>query len=396
MSQWTDAQIKKAQQILSCYPKSRFQEALRAIGKATKREVTADSLRGAFTRQGLGAPSNYCQDEKDEKATPTKLAPELDLLVKATKQGPISFSKLCDKLGLPPSKTKAVLDQAKRNGISVHVEHDHVGIKPTASDKRIQTIGIAPVVGERQTIAVISDTHLGSKYCLREQLREFIQQAYDRGIRDILHPGDVLEGMYRHAIYEVTHVGLDAQAQDLLETLPQLPGLNYHCITGNHDFTFTDHSGVDVGHFLTNYFRQHGRNDLHFYGNRGAFLKVKGAVIHLWHPKQGAGYARSYALQKQVEKYSSLKPQILLTGHWHTFCYVYERAVHAIACPTFQGGESAYGKSLGGSPAIGGLILSWDLTAHGTIRGFVVEKRSYFERERPVDLMNDLDATPVK
>jgi hypothetical protein len=50
---------------------------------------------------------------------------------------------------------------------------------------------------------------------------------------------------------------------------------------------------------------------------------------------------------------------------------------------------------LGGSPAIGGLILSWDVTEKGALRSFSIEKRSYFEQERPISVQNDIDAIPV-
>lgn len=406
MSQWTDAQVKKALKILPRFPVSQYQEAVAAIAKATGREVTRHSLRNVFDRLGLGAPSSHCKEEPgenddlDDEVSEEKSPKEPDLLQKlqslvGVKKGPVSFEALCDKLNLSPSKMKALLDEAKAHGLLIHTEHNHVAIRPSVQDDRVKTIGIAPVVGQRQKVAVISDTHLGSKYCLREQLKEFIEYAYSQGVREILHPGDVLDGMYRHGLFEVSHTGLDAQTQDLFETLPELPGLSYHCITGNHDFTFTEAIGLSVGDYITNYFKERGRNDIHFYGDRGAFLKVKGAVVHLWHPRSGGAYAKSYGIQKQVEKYSSIKPQILLTGHWHIYCHIYERGVNAIACPTFQGGGSAFGKSLGGAPAIGGLLLSWDLTAHGTIRSFVIEKRSYFEEEKPIDITNKLDAIPV-
>jgi predicted phosphodiesterase len=317
-------------------------------------------------------------------------------LTQLMKRHPISFQELCDRLDMSPARTRQLLDEARKQGMQLRVENDHVGMTPThVEDDRVKEVGIAPVVGERQKVAVISDTHLGSKYCLRDQLKEFIHYAYDQGVREILHPGDVLDGMYKHGIFEVSHTGLDAQAQDLFEVLPKLPGLNYRCVTGNHDFTFTESIGVDVGEYLSRYFRDNGRKDIHFYGNRGAFLRIKGALVHLWHPRSGVSYARSYALQKHIEKYSSgEKPNILLAGHWHVYCHVYERGVHGIACPTFQGGGSAFSKSLGGAPAIGGLLLSWDLTEHGTIRSFVIEKRSYFEVEQPHRVAEG-DAIPV-
>lgn len=392
MEFWSQNQIDQAIKILSKYPRERYQDAIEKIARVTKRNVSPSSLRHAFQRLELGPPTSYLVG-----TTPVEEpAPErFQDLLRLTKKGPILFTTLCDKLDLSPARAKALVEEARAKKIDVHVEHDHVGIRSKASDAHVQEVGIAPVVGKRQKIAVISDTHLGSKYCLGKQLREFIEYAYAQGVREILHPGDVLEGMYRHATFETSHVGIEDQARALYETLPHLPGLNYRCITGNHDFTFTESAGVNVGERLRDYFRARGRKDLHFYGDRSAFLKVKGAVVHLWHPRTGTSYARSYQLQKTIEKYGIIKPQILLAGHWHIFCQVYERGVHALACPTFQGGGSAFSKSLGGAPAIGGLILSWDLTEHGTIRSFLVEKRSYFEHERPVDIRNDLDGEVV-
>lgn len=408
MSLWTDVDVSKAQDILRKYPTHRYAEAVREIQRVLKRSVTPGALRSAFLRKSEGPPTSYCYEEEgeasepsiDDEVTEAPLDEELEKLVKFTKKGAISFSALCDKMDLSPKKTKALIEEARGMGFRLHVEHDHVGIKVPQPEDRVRTIGIAPVVGERQKVAVISDLHLGSKYCLREQIKEFVQYAYSQGVREILCPGDVLDGIYRHGLFEVSHTGIDAQAQDLIETLPELPGLNYRSITGNHDFTFTESIGVDVGDYLMSYFQKRGRKDLHFYGNRGAFLRVKGAIVHLWHPRSGVSYARSYAIQKHIEKYSSgEKPNILLCGHWHVYCHVYERGVHGIACPTFQGGGSAFGKSLGGAPAIGGMILSWDLTSHGTMRHFIHEYRAYFEVEKPHTIDDDtayLEEMPVE
>lgn len=246
-------------------------------------------------------------------------------------------------------------------------------------------------------MGVISDTHLGSKYCLRDELKDTVHWMYDRGIREILHPGDILEGCYGHARFERSHEGIDDQTEDLLQTLPHLPGLNYRAITGNHDWTFTNQSGVDVGNFITAYFRQNGREDFHAYGDRGAFLEIMGAVIHLWHPGGGMAYAKSWNLQKKIEAYApGQKPSILLTGHYHQACYMEERGIHALLCPTFHGGMSAFGKSLKGSPvAIGGYILSWSLTRDGTLRDFCPERRSYFEAETLTHVA-DFEAVEVK
>jgi predicted phosphodiesterase len=318
-------------------------------------------------------------------------------LVDVLKKGPIGFNELCDKLDLSPRRARELVEAAQEEGLQVHLENEHAGLRNQQQDDRVQPISsVPPTVGEVQRVAVISDTHAGSKFVLKDQLREFVQYAYDQGIRTVLHPGDVLDGCYRHGVFEVTHTGADEQCQDAVETLPHLPGLRYHFITGNHDFTFQERSGFSIGQHIVSYFRNAGRNDITHYGDRSAFLEVGGAVVHLWHPKQGTSYARSYVIQKKIEGYSSIKPQILLIGHWHVFAHVYERGVRGIACPTFQGGGSAFGKSLTSpAPAIGGLILEWRLTEHGTIREFTLRDRFYFEKEEPVKIYNALDAEPV-
>jgi predicted phosphodiesterase len=300
-----------------------------------------------------------------------------------TRKKPVPFLTLCDKLDVSPARARKLISDAQAAGVYVQLEHDHVGVKPPEATSHVQPTGIEPTVGTRQRVAVISDLHFGSRYCLREKLKDFIRYAYKQGVRVVLCPGDLLDGNYvSHGMFELSHVGLDNQAQDMLDSLPRLPGLTYHAITGNHDLTFTEQNGVGVGEYLERLFAPRG--DFRFYGNRGAFLHVGGAIVHLWHPKGGASYAASYQLQKRVEKYASgEKPSILLAGHWHRYCHIFERGVHAMACPTFQGGGSAFGKALGGAPAIGGMILSWDLTAHGTLRNFVHEYRAYFEVEKP-------------
>lgn len=373
MATWKLSEIEVIRTTLGGYKQGQMHLALKKLSTTFGREVTETLLNNILSKRGMGLARTLC--------LPDDLPDDLAKLLKLTKR-PLSFGDLCDKLDKPPSKVRKLLDEAKAKGVRVHVENDHVGLAPVWYEEKVNDLVIPGVVGEVQRVAVISDTHLGSKYCLRAALQDFVKSAYAQGIREILHPGDVLDGMYKHGVWEVSHMGMEAQIQDLFETLPQLPGLTYHCITGNHDFTFTESTGLDVGAHIERYFKARGREDVKFYGDRGAFLRIRGAVVHLWHPRANSSYARSYQLQKHIEKYNSAeKPHILLAGHWHVYCHVYEREVHAVACPTFQGGGSAFSKSLGGSPAIGGLILSWQLSKKGSLRSFGVEVRAYPEKE---------------
>lgn len=374
MPSWKPSDIEAAKATLGRYPRSQMDLALRRLSQRMGRDVTEAALNKVLAKRDLPEAATFC--------LPDQLPVDVQRLVKLTRKHPPSFQELCDKLDLSPKKARGLIDKARNLGVQIHVENHHVGLSPNWYEDRVHTLKLAPTVGDVERVAVISDLHLGSKYCLREAIRDFVNGAYDQGIREVLIPGDVLDGMYKHGVFELTHTGIEAQAQDLFEVLPKRPDLTYHAITGNHDNTFTEASGIAVGPYLASYFQSRGRHDLTFYGDRGAFLGIHGAIIHLWHPRSGAGYARSYALQKHIEKYSSAeKPHILLAGHWHVYCHVYEREVHAVACPTFQGGGSAFSKSLGGAPAIGGLILSWQMTEAGTMRSFGIDVRAYPEKE---------------
>lgn len=349
---------------------------------------------GGTGRRGTCTDCERAGRRKTSVAPPTpapSAPPKPDLearLFQATARRPRSFEDLCNELDVSPARLRASVDACRAAGRPVRVEGDFLHFATPEPDEHIQDTGVAPVVGERQQVGVISDLHYGSKYCLREYIRDCVEYMYVKGVRDVLVPGDVVDGNYTdHGLFELSHVGLADQARDVVENLPAFDGLTYHVISGNHDETFMKQNGADALAYVSARLREDGRKDFKLYGHRGAFLRVRGAVVHLWHPMGGGSYARSYKLQKKVEGYAlGEKPNILLAGHWHQFCYVDERGVHAISCPTFQGGGSNFGKALTGAPSIGGLLLSWDCTRDGTLRNFVLEKRTYFEREMPQEV----------
>jgi hypothetical protein len=222
---WSERRLQVVKDTLGKFETTRA--ALPAIGRALKVEVTEDMIRAALRGAGEPSPRHFW---KKPDAGPQADAARFTRLVELVRGEPIAFSSLCDKLNLSPQRARELVLQARAEGIKVHVENDHVGLRIAEPIEKVQVTKISPVVGERQRVGVISDTHLGSKYCLREQLKDFVHYAYDQGVREILHPGDVLDGDYRHGKFEMTHMGIHEQTRDLFETLPALPGLTYHGI----------------------------------------------------------------------------------------------------------------------------------------------------------------------
>lgn len=350
--------------------------------------ISPDGLHTALTRHVGRTPSSYLvstssQISRSTKSKTMSAEPEdFSRLVKESRKSP-TLEQLCNALDLSPNATRDMIKRARESGIALKVGHGNIGIGFDENDE-IHDVGVPPTVGETFRMGVISDLHLGSKYCLRREIVDCVGRIYRSGARDILMVGDLLDGCYRHGEFELKYSGIEDQTADLYRTLPQMDGLRYHAITGNHDFTFTEKTGLDVGAYITGHFNQRGRRDIKFYGDRAATLRIGGTTVRMLHPCGSCSYAVSYKLQKFVEAFDSAeKPGILVVGHWHRSCYIYTRGVHAFACPTLQGPGSAFGKSLGlGPQAIGGLLMKWKLTKFKTIRELTFKPISYFKHEK--------------
>lgn len=312
---------------------------------------------------------------------------QVDRLVRLARKG-ATMDQLCDKLDLSPRRVRSLVKEAQKEGIAVAAVGNLVAMKPSGPAEDVRRILMPEAVKGRHVFGVISDLHFGSKYHLRAQLADFVNLAYKRGVRRIFVPGDLLDGCYRHGRWELVSHGFQDQSDDMINGLPEKPGLTYDAITGNHDQTFEDSSGIVVHRALEAEFLAAGRKDFRCHGARGAYLRLRapgerrGLVVEMWHPLKGPAYALSYKLQKHVEGYSvGMKPDVLFTGHWHQHCYFTSRGVHAFSAGTFQGGGSAFGKALGGQPSIGGWIVEYGLTPGGTVRELTPTWVSYYERE---------------
>ena len=426
---WTAEQIDAAIGVLRA--STQVNAALPAIESATGRRVSRDSLKAAFSERELGAPSLYLRSDapppraeshEDDCECPRcntgrspaaesvrpPLAPSEPVreaqgrvktagaaaLFAAIKSGALEFEALCDRLDLSPKACRALVTDAQSQGHRIEFDGGHVGLRPqgphTPADER--RVAMPAAVKGRHSFLVASDIHVGSKNHLRDQLEDHVERAYVRGVRVGLCPGDLLDGVYRHSVWEQSHRGFDEQCREAARSLPKRPGWQWHFCLGNHDQTFEDSAGLDVGRAIVDTFRSEGRTDWTYHGSRGCYLRLgapgeRGIVVELWHPCKGGGYALTYAMQNHIRDYAvGYKPDALFTGHWHQSCYFTSRGVHAHSSGTFQGGRSPYGKSLGGSPAIGGWIVDYATTADGTIREWAPTWNAYYEHEAPRDI----------
>ena len=216
------------------------------------------------------------------------------------------------------------------------------------SDKELQAIakggrlvpGMTPVPiisfeGQRIRFCAISDTHIGSKQSSRDRIFQVFEECKKRNVEFITLSGDVSEGMSHRPgqIYELDHIGYDAQKKEAIDIFSQWTDTNIYAIDGNHDRWYLKSNGAiivsDIANELPNF---------QFLGHDEGDISLNGRVtLKLWHGEDGNSYALSYRLQKIVESLSGgEKPNILVAGHVHKYVNMFERNIWCISAGCLQ------------------------------------------------------------
>ena len=96
---------------------------------------------------------------------------------------------------------------------------------------------------------LLGDTQLGNLCERIDVVHEAIRLCEAEGVPDLFHTGDVLDGhkVYRGQEFELHRHGWDQQSQWFKEQMPQSKTVRCHFITGNHDASFKNEAGIDVG-----------------------------------------------------------------------------------------------------------------------------------------------------
>lgn len=127
-------------------------------------------------------------------------------------------------------------------------------------------------INKNRPIGLIGDTHLGSKYCNLDALNYYYDLAsFEEGVQDFYHTGDMVcgENIFRGQVYEIHAHGLDEQLAEVVKNYPQLGGITTHFITGNHDLSFWNRSGADIGNLIDDH-----REDMNYLGQEEADITL--------------------------------------------------------------------------------------------------------------------------
>lgn len=204
------------------------------------------------------------------------------------------------------------------------------------------------------TFAIVSDTHLCSIHEKIDELHTFYEICKREKITEVFHAGDLLcgWGIYKGQENEVSVFGANAQINSVIERYPKIPSIRTYFITGNHDLSWWNRSGIDVGTVISS-----SRPDLIYCGQYSADVSISKIKIRLLHPDGGGAYALSYKAQKIAEQIpSGKKPHLLVLGHFHTSHYFFYRNMHIFNAGCFEG-QSSFLLRKGINPTIGGWII---------------------------------------
>lgn len=221
-------------------------------------------------------------------------------------------------------------------------------------------------------IAVVSDTHFGNNHQQLHLLNKIYEEAYNRGIKTILHCGDIVDGSYpnrpEQPRQQFLH-GFDEQVGYVVDMYPKVKDITTMYILGSHDETHYKNGQATVNSWLSRC-----RSDMIYLGQDYGSVNINGVKIFMDHPGGGSAQAISYKPQKRIEILESdYKPKILLIGHYHkSYSFVY-RNVRGIQVPCLCG-KTQFQQKQGLSNIIGAYFLNIYSDVKGNIQYFDAEE----------------------
>lgn len=358
---WDSKSIEVAIDIL--HKSSSPDVALKQINKVFKEDISWNALRKALLKAKQVSPKdllNYSNrtDEIEE------IVNHLNNKKKSCNK---SLEGLCNFFNKSPQYIKNLLDKATDLGYKFDFVEDKI-LLDKAVNNETQNLKVPISISNTRTIkfGVISDTHFGSKAARPDLIADFVDFAYEQGVRDILHGGDIVTGnsVYKGQVAELSHWGCHAQCLEACKGLPQKKDLKYYGILGNHDLAFVKSAGVDPGLILESM-----RPDIKIIGHiKGNItLTPENILIELVHIKSNA-YSLSYPLEKHLAKAVSkgFLPDMILAGHLHRSGFFTLNGIQGFVLPCFED-ENIFVKYHDFVPVIGGVIITLKLDSNNKI-----------------------------
>lgn len=349
---------------------------------------SGESLRSIARRLGTShgsIQSALARWDRDGVADPVPSAPvedvDLDRLAAViSRSKETSVEELADALDVPPKKIRPALDALRADGYRISDPEEPTislsKIPPVTEDRITRSL----LEGEEVTVAIVSDTHLGSREEALEALEVFYDEIEARGITEVWHAGDLVAGVdiYRGQTTSGILPGLHTyreQVEYAVENYPKRDGIRTMIIAGNHDVEgAAGRIGADPVSAVC-----HRRPDMTYLGTYTGTVELpNGAYAQLVHGRGGGGYAVSYKPQKYVESLTpGRKPSLIIFGHWHVSGFFRHRYVPLLLAGCFEWQTDLLVR-LGLQPDVGGWVVTMRLADDGSIVGIRPEWLAFY------------------
>ena len=246
-------------------------------------------------------------------------------------------SELKERLGLSENELYGVIDVLQQYGRPITVEDINGELVVQKRFQKRRHYDVKPPKEEltKRTFGVVSDTHYGSIYSQPSMVNTFAYEAYNRGITDMFHVGDISDGDYHtirpNYVNEVFIYGATAHVDYAAKTLPKYPGMMWRYILGSHDQSHSFNYGpFEFGREL----HKRRPKDTEFLGQDRGFYYYDNCKIELFHPGGGTSRILSSKPQNGIDQLASgTKAKLSLRGHYHKVYYMLYRNIHVLLCP---------------------------------------------------------------
>lgn len=275
-------------------------------------------------------------DHKKVVVEKNELLAKLDRLYKQMKKEE-KFSDLRSRLGLSDSELYGVIDVLQQYGRPINIADVSGEIIVQKSFQRRRHYDIKPPKEEltKKSFGVVSDTHYGSIWSQPSMVNTFAYEAYNRGITDMFHLGDISDGDYHtvrpNHVNEVHIWGATAHGDFAAKMLPKYPGMMWRYICGSHDQSHSFNYGpFNFGEYL----HEKRPKDTEYLGQDRGYFYYDKCKIELFHPGGGTNKTLSTKPQNGIDQMpSGTKPNLRLEGHYHKVYYMLYRNIHTFLVP---------------------------------------------------------------
>jgi predicted phosphodiesterase len=137
-----------------------------------------------------------------------------------------------------------------------------------------------------------------------------------------MHNGSAY-GCFRHGHDEVIDYVVDSYPRS---------GLTTYLISGNHDHSGYNYSGINIVKHICNY-----REDFRYLGMAEGSFQIFGKSIYVYHGRGGGTYSTRLLKAYDYARDQRIEPDILIAGHLHQLCEMQKNGTKLILSPCLQG-----------------------------------------------------------